>query len=206
MSKLSKVSCVVLCGGKGSRMQSEVLHKVCFPIGNVPAIHYTMSNLRDTGIERFVVVLGSMAEKVMECISSEFLGVAYAYQQDPLGTGDAAQKGINLLKKMNIDGPVMIVMGDKIIATPVIYQLANTFQEQNAEAVFACQPKAFYPSGGRIVYDMRGNLRGIIEERDVQRAFLSGYLLEQIALENLTEMCHPCHCRPPYLFKLFSYD
>ena len=47
LSKLQTVSCVVLCGGKGSRMQSEALHKVCFPIGGVPAIHYTLGSLRD---------------------------------------------------------------------------------------------------------------------------------------------------------------
>ncbi len=42
---MSKINSIFLCGGKGTRMQSETKHKVCFEIDGVPAIVRSMRNL-----------------------------------------------------------------------------------------------------------------------------------------------------------------
>ena len=151
-------------------MRSQETHKVCFPIAGVPAIHRNLERLREAGIGKFLVVVGSMAQRVMECISKKYADVMYAFQPEPLGTGDAALKGVQLLKAMGISDPTLIVMGDKIIAANAVRRIVAAGSEGNADVVLAVQPKEHNPSGGRIVYDEKGRMRGIIEERDIHQA------------------------------------
>lgn len=71
------INCVILCAGKGSRMSSDKTHKVCFEIAGVPAIKRLMGSLSEAGIEKFNVVVGIMAEKVIGCIAEDYDDVIY---------------------------------------------------------------------------------------------------------------------------------
>ncbi|MFP4443148.1 MAG: sugar phosphate nucleotidyltransferase [Spirochaetia bacterium] len=171
--KLSPTT-IVLCGGKGTRMNSPTLHKVCFEIGGKPAIHRTLYSLMEAGLSDFIVVLGSMAGQVMECVGSAFDGIAFAYQKTPLGTGDAARTGVELIKDHADDDPVLVVMGDKIVNPGIITRMMEQFTREDADAVFSVQPKEDYPKGGRVVLDSAGGVIGIVEVRDVENAKESG--------------------------------
>ena len=77
---------ILLCAGKGTRMQNERTHKVCYEIAGVPAILRLIRSLKEGGISRFLVVVGNKCEKVMACLDG-VEGVAYAYQPEQRGTG-----------------------------------------------------------------------------------------------------------------------
>ena len=59
---------ILLCAGKGTRMKDTSTHKVCYEIAGIPAIVRSIDNFKKAGINRFVVVVGSQADKVMSCL------------------------------------------------------------------------------------------------------------------------------------------
>ena len=174
---MNGIAAVILCAGKGTRMNDESTNKVCFPVNGVPALQRTINNMIKAGITRFVVVVGHKSEKVMECLSS-YEGIAYAYQSVQNGTGNAALAGLRVLDKLGYEGPALISMGDKIISEDVISALIERYHHSRAKTVFAVQPKEFNPDGGRIV-SREGRVCGIYEMTD-------SCILALGALENQT--------------------
>ncbi|MFA7230401.1 MAG: NTP transferase domain-containing protein, partial [Victivallaceae bacterium] len=67
---------IVLAAGKGSRMGSEKVHKVCFEIDGIPAINRALKIYNDCGIKQHVVVVGSLAGQVIETVGGAFKNVA----------------------------------------------------------------------------------------------------------------------------------
>lgn len=163
---------LLLCAGEGTRMKDQRTNKVCYEVAGIPAVIRSINNMQAAGIDQFMVVVGSKSEKVMECLAG-IPGVTYAYQPQQLGTGNAAMCGLKQLRTFGYHGPVLIVMGDKIIATDVILDLINRYNDDSKAPVFAVQPKEFNPSGGRICIK-DGKVCGIYEMLDSMLLYLSG--------------------------------
>jgi N-acetylgalactosamine kinase len=178
---------MILCGGKGTRMQSRDKHKVCFEINGRPAIHHSMDQYMAAGIDRFMVVTGTMAGQVVSCIGSQYDGVSFAYQKEASGTGNAARVGWNSLQKLGVDGPVLITMGDKIIDASVVSSLLEHYISTKADLVFAVQPRSGNPFGGHIVEDEQGQVWGICENLDIQAA----RLIKQLVQEHQRGLANP---------------
>src|SRR5512135_3056925 len=94
---------IVLAGGKGTRMGSSDRHKVCFEVLGVPVIIRALETYNLCGAALNVVVVGMMAESVMGTVNRRFPATAYAFQDRPRGTGDAARKGAELLERMRFE-------------------------------------------------------------------------------------------------------
>ena len=163
---------LLLCAGEGTRMKDQRTNKVCYEVAGVPAVIRSIHNMQAAGIDQFMVVVGSKSEKVMECLAG-IHGVTYAYQPQQLGTGNAAMCGLKQLRTFGYHGPVLIAMGDKIIATDVIVNLMQRYNGASKAPVFAVQPKEFNPSGGRICIK-DGKVCGIYEMLDSMLLYLSG--------------------------------
>ena len=155
---------ILLCAGKGSRMNDNSTNKVCFPVNGVPAVKRTIDNMRRAGINKFIAVVGHKADKVMECLSC-YDNVAYAYQAEQNGTGSAALMGLNVLDSLGYKGAALICMGDKIVSSDVITKLIDAYSSTEASTVFAVQPKVFNEGGGRIAVK-DGKVCGIYEQTD----------------------------------------
>ena len=164
-------TCILLCAGKGTRMQNNRTHKVCYEIAGVPAILRLMENLKTAGISRFIVVVGDKCDKVMACLYG-VEGVAYAYQAEQKGTGDATLCGLRSMRGMGLTGPVLVISGDKIIAPDVITEMIDHWEKNKLDAAFVIQPTAFNPFGGRIAIK-DGRVYGIAEHLDVCMARLA---------------------------------
>ena len=139
---------IILCAGKGTRMGDDSKNKVCFDCAGVPTIKRIISNMREAGISRFVIVIGHSAYSVMDTLDGEE-GVIYAYQKEQKGTGHAAMCGLKALQTVGYTGAVIVSMGDKIIATHVIRGLLE--KAERAKAVWGVQPLAANFNGGRVV-------------------------------------------------------
>lgn len=173
MNQMSgNIACMLLCGGKGTRMQSQDTHKVCFSINGRPAIHQSIDRYREAGLDHFVVVVGAMAGQVVSCVGSHYEGISFAYQKEAKGTGDAARTGWNCLKHGGHLGPILITMGDKIVDPSVIRSLTQQYEATQADLVFTVQPQSYNVSGGHIVVDQTNRIRGICEDLDVKMAQL----------------------------------
>ena len=145
---MKDISAVILCAGRGTRMNDDSKNKVSFDCAGVPVIKRIISNMKSAGIKRFVVVVGYLAETVMSVLSDES-GVVFAYQKEQLGTGHAAAIGLKTLKDMGIGGSVIISMGDKIIDSSVIEEMIA--KSEGADVVWGVQPLWMNKNGGRIV-------------------------------------------------------
>ena len=161
----NNINCILLCAGTGSRMNCDTKNKVCFDIMGKPAVVRVIENLRECGVKKFIVVVGNKAESVMNA-TSHIDGVTYAYQKEQSGTGNATLCGLKVLNEYGIEGPVLVVMGDKLIDKSVFKALIDDFYTKNSDISLITQPAAFNPSGGKIVVKDK-NIIGIIENSDL---------------------------------------
>jgi N-acetylgalactosamine kinase len=171
---------VILCGGKGSRMRSKDLHKVCFPIAGRPAINRLLDSLERAGVSEHVVVVGEKGTQVVREISEVRDNVAFVYQINQNGTGNAAKQAAYLLQAQGYKGNVLLVLGDKVFEETALERLVRTFEESDADAALMVADKKFWQDSGRIVYDRSGRPIDIVEKRDIQKLILSAHIIEYI--------------------------
>ena len=59
---------VILAGGRGERLKpfTDTMPKPLYPIGNIPFIVRLINQIKEFGIERIVILLGYMADKVVD--------------------------------------------------------------------------------------------------------------------------------------------
>lgn len=162
-----KIVSIILAAGKGSRMQSP-LHKVCIPLEGRPVIVRAIETYQRCGIESHYVVVGSMAEQVMEAASSAPGNIFFAYQTEQRGTGNAAKTAATLLSAMDYEDNVLVVAGDKVIEDAVLQRLIDEFHESDCDMAFIVGDVNDFPSSGRVFYE-NGRPIGNVEVFDIQR-------------------------------------
>lgn len=172
---------VILAGGKGSRMGSSDKHKVCFEVLGIPVIIRALETYNVSGSSLNVVVAGMMAEKVMSTIGQRFQGTVFAYQEQPLGTGNAAKKAADILERMRFHGDVLVVAGDKAIEPRVIRRLLELHAKAEADVTLATVRRAPGSSEGIILSEPGGNIVGILEDWEVKRLQLVADLAARFA-------------------------
>jgi N-acetylgalactosamine kinase len=167
---LDEMPCVILAGGRGSRMASVALHKVCFPVAGRPAILRGMEAYGAAGLKRFLIVVGQMAEQVIATVADESPEASFVYQADPRGTGHAALLAVQALKRQGYRGPLMIVMGDKIARPAVVHRLLEHYRQNPCGVLMSSLPAEDSPSSGRVVRDRSGRILGVVEVADIRQA------------------------------------
>ena len=139
---------IILCAGKGTRMNDNSQNKVCFDCAGIPTIKRIIFNMKEAGVTSVVVVVGHKAQSVMDCLN-DVEGIMYAYQKEQLGTGHAAMCGLKVLESTGYEGNVIISMGDKIVSSATIKKIIEkSFSSRN---VWAVQPISDNFNGGRVV-------------------------------------------------------
>ncbi len=170
----SRIASIVLCAGKGRRMQSPKTPKVCFPVAGKPAICHLMETLEFFGSTPNILVVGHLAGAVVEEVGPKFPNVMFAYQADLLGTGHATRQGASILAGLRYEGPVLVVAGDKLIEPRTLEKLITAFEQEDPAVALVVAPKHRWPNAGRIVTDSNGRLLQIIEKADLQKAAQEG--------------------------------
>ncbi len=89
------MKCVIFCGGKGTRMGSDVnMPKPLLEIGNKPILLHIMDHYASHGITEFILCLGYMGSKIREYFDNNSL----YYKIEMVDTGDNSNKAERLLK------------------------------------------------------------------------------------------------------------
>ena len=106
---------IVLAGGFGTRLKSVVkdLPKPLAEVSGKPFLHYVLDNLRDGGVEKTLLSVGYMHNRVIDAIGTEFRGmeIDYVIEDAPLGTGGAIREALKLARSKD----VVVVNGDSIL-------------------------------------------------------------------------------------------
>lgn len=167
-----KMVSVILAAGKGTRMESPDLHKVCFPLEGRPVIARAIEAYQRCGVQSHFVVIGQMAEQVMEAASNAPGTHFFCYQTEQRGTGNAAKTAAKLLEAMDFEGDVLVVAGDKVIEDSILVELIERFRASGSDLAFVVGGVDDFPSSGRVVYDEDSKPIGIVEVFDIARAQL----------------------------------
>ena len=59
MANRSPEYTIVLAAGKGSRMNSSSVPKVCFPVNGIPAVNRALKIYNDCGIKQHILVVAN---------------------------------------------------------------------------------------------------------------------------------------------------
>jgi N-acetylgalactosamine kinase len=178
---------VILAGGKGTRMGSSDRHKVCFDVLGVPAIIRALETYNLCGSALNIIVVGMMAESVMATVNRRFPGTGYAFQEQPLGTGDAARQGAGILERIGFEGDVLVVAGDKVIDPRVIRRLLQVHERNRADVTLATMKRPPNSNSGLLLQSPRGNIIGILEENERQRLVALGRIGKALSTAPMLE-------------------
>ncbi len=187
MSELKSIAentvVVVLAAGKGTRMGRDDFPKVCFEIGGRPAINRIIETFKKLKFRRFLVVVGALAQQVMEIVGKDHPEVVFVFQAEQLGTGHAVLPAAQALQTLGHRNPVLVTMGDKFIEAEAIQRLMDGFIRQRADFALLTLPRtpATEASGGRVLLDAKGQAVAIVEKPDIARQAIADELRNRLS-------------------------
>jgi len=127
---------IILAGGFGTRLRPVIsdLPKPMAPVNGKPFLHYLLSYLRHSGIEKAVLSVGYMAEKIEAHFGKNYSGIAigYARENEPLGTGG----GIRLAMEQCAGAQALVLNGDTFFNVP-LGQFSEAHLNHAADATLA---------------------------------------------------------------------
>jgi len=173
MDELNRLCVVVLAAGEGTRMKSQAA-KVLFPVCGRPMIEYVLDAALSLDPLKVVLVVGHKREEVRKSIleaygaelekSSRF---RFSIQEEQRGTAHAVMCAREELT--GFSGHVLILYGDTPLINGVMLRDFVSFHLRKGSQLtilttFASDPGPY----GRVVRDVSGNVREIIEARDLK--------------------------------------
>jgi len=160
---MDSVAAIILAAGKGTRMKSNLV-KVMHPLGEKPLLFWPVQAAKLAGATRIAVVVGHQAETVQDYFAAD-ASIAFASQQEQLGTGHAAAAARELLA--GFSGTVFILCGDVPLLRPETLRDMLAAHEKKGAAVTVLTTHVDNPYGyGRIVKREGGRICRIVEEKD----------------------------------------
>lgn len=158
---MEKIIGIIMAAGKGTRMKTEKA-KCVHKVHGKEMVQRVVDIAREAGVDEIITVVGHKREQVQEVLKDT---VKYAYQEELLGTGDTVKQALPLIKGKK--GKVVVLNGDVPILRPGT--LKNLIKKSIKDKEYATILTAIYenPTGyGRIVRDIGGNVKAIVEEKD----------------------------------------
>lgn len=161
MSNASKTCAVILAGGQGKRMKSD-LPKPMFEVLGLPMLDWVIRACEDSGISDICVVTGFNSEVIEKHLDGKYHTV---FQPQRMGTGHAVMMAVDWLKEKN-DSNVLILNGDAPFIDKDTILGALSLHEEKNNAVTVITAELEDPYGyGRILRHENG-IYGIVEEKD----------------------------------------
>ena len=159
---MSKVKAIVLAGGKGTRMKSN-LPKVLHKIYDKCIIDYVCDACEDAKVDEIFVIVGHKAEQVEEHLKDR-KNVKCVLQKEQLGTGHAVMQAKDYIKD---DDLVFVINGDQpLISSQTIKSLISFCEQGNYGGAVLSAIIENPGLLGRIIRDEFGNLNRIVERKD----------------------------------------
>jgi bifunctional UDP-N-acetylglucosamine pyrophosphorylase/glucosamine-1-phosphate N-acetyltransferase len=187
------LACIVMAGGKGTRMRSalpKVLHATC----GRPILGWVLEAAREAGASRLVVVTSPDGDEVRALLPSDAIA---AVQPEARGTGDAVRCGMEALG--DFEGDVLVVSGDTpLIRGGLLRDVVSSHRDGRAVATLLTAHVPPPNSYGRVVRDPNGSVDHVVEAGDASPAILAiteintgFYAFDAGALRDALARLHP---------------
>ena len=182
------MECVVLAGGKGTRLRSVVsdLPKCMAPVAGRPFLAWLLDDLREAGFDHIILSLGYKHEAVEAWVATrpDRDSITCVVEEEPLGTGG----GVRLALRQAREDAVFILNGDTFFG--VDYPAMQAFHRQSgAQATLALKPLRDFDRYGEVTLDGEGRITAFREKRPCAEGLINGgvYLLQRGALAEMPE-------------------
>lgn len=196
------VKAVVLCAGKGTRLQTEgvALPKVLRQANGRPLLHYVLDALSFLPRQDVLLVVGYRKEDIL----AAYPDYPHAVQAEQLGTGHAVRSAQQALE--GFDGHLLVCCGDMPLMKRSTYQslVAAHLREGNACTLLSGFTDRDLPYG-RIVRDGARRFSRIVEDRDcspeekkINELNAGVYLFEAAPLWEALESLRPDNAQGEY--------
>lgn len=157
-----KTGCVVLAGGQGKRMLSE-RPKVLCEVLKKPMLGWVLDAADEFSFDTAGVVTGYKRELTEEYLSSRGGKIRTFYQDEQLGTGDAAKRAEELIRETDF---VCVLCGDAPFIDGKTLKSSFEFHRETGAFVTVITANVSDPSGyGRIIRE-NGKFAAIREHKD----------------------------------------
>ncbi|MBI3888944.1 NTP transferase domain-containing protein [Candidatus Nomurabacteria bacterium] len=170
MQEKDKIRIVILAGGKGTRMKSD-LPKVLETVKGKPMIKYLLESIEKSGVDsRPAIVVGYKKEEVIKTLGDSY---DYVVQDKQLGTGHAVIMTQKILE--NYADNIMVLYGDHPLISPeTIKKLEDMHLKSNSKLTLATFTvpdfedwrTIFYKNFSRIIRDENGNIVKDVQFKD----------------------------------------
>ena len=182
------MECVVLAGGKGTRLRSVVsdLPKCMAPVAGRTFLAWLLDDLREAGFDHIILSLGYKHEAVEAWVATrpDRDSITCVVEEEPLGTGG----GVRLALRQAREDAVFILNGDTFFG--VDYPAMQAFHRQSgAQATLALKPLRDFDRYGEVTLDGEGRITAFREKRPCAEGLINGgvYLLQRDALAEMPE-------------------
>lgn len=156
---------IILAGGKGTRMKSELPKVMCEVIFE-PMIKYVIDAVKEAGVEDICVITGYRHEIVESYLSEVDANIKTALQEPQLGTGHAVMQAREFIEAHR-DDKILILNGDGPLMDAETINKAYAYHEENHNAITLISAIVDDTDGiGHIKRDENGTLLRIVEHKD----------------------------------------
>jgi bifunctional UDP-N-acetylglucosamine pyrophosphorylase/glucosamine-1-phosphate N-acetyltransferase len=162
-SPISKIQCIILAAGQGTRMKSA-RPKVLHAIAGRPMIDYVIDTALSISSRKPIVVVGFGADQVQHTIGDR---AEYVLQAEQKGTGHAMLQAAGKIAP-DVERVVLVYGDGPFITSATLQQmLAAHEREQAALTLLTLQPIDPSNNYGRIIRDEAGRVTSIIEYKEL---------------------------------------
>lgn len=137
IKKISKnnFKALILAGGRGKRLEGYIKggHKCLLHFGGRPLIEYSLNNAINLGVSEIVIVVGYLAEKIINRYGNAYKGtpIRYAIQWEQKGLVHAIECGRETIKNSDF----ILLLGDEFVVGPDHKSMFDFFSGSDAFAV-----------------------------------------------------------------------
>ena len=162
--KKRDICALVLAAGLGKRMHSKT-SKLVHRVAGRPMVRHVVEAAKAAGMARTIVVIGSQADEVRSAVGDGDKRIAFAYQKDQLGTGDAVLSAERQLA--GHQGDILILNGDLPALRPETLRAFVEFHRASGAPLSLLTTVVSDPRGyGRVIRNYSGDVSRIVEEAD----------------------------------------
>jgi NDP-sugar pyrophosphorylase family protein len=157
---LGTVDALILCGGKGTRLQSVVSDrpKVMATIAERPFLDILLQSLFDQGFLRVILAVGYLKEHIMGHYHTD-TRIVFSEESEPLGTGGAVKHA----KPLIVSDHFFVLNGDSY-CTLDYRTLYDSHLAKNALISIALADPAGRHDGGNVFTDQTGRIVRFMEK------------------------------------------
>jgi bifunctional UDP-N-acetylglucosamine pyrophosphorylase/glucosamine-1-phosphate N-acetyltransferase len=159
----SSTLAIILAAGKGTRMKSA-LPKVLHKLAAAPMIAHVLNAVHAAGIGKTALVVGPGMEDVAQAAVALDPRLEVFVQPEQRGTADAVKAAHHALE--DFKGHVLILYGDTPLLRPETLKAVGAELDAGADLVVIGFDAENPTSYGRLLFDDRGRLIAIREEKD----------------------------------------